>query len=272
MDKAEKPKESWQERRKKIMSLWRNRKIKPLIWINSVCAWVHEKLKAIHFFDIGERLGHLAIIVAVIFYVLEAGERQMQAENQRKAKHYQAWQVITLAQGQQSSGGRIDALQDLNKDEISLFAVDISGAFLPGIKLKDAFLADANLAEAELMFADLSEAYLGGANLSGADLFNANLAEATFINADLTGANIEGADLTQIQDWRAIASIEHANIYGIKNPPDGFIEWAIEHGAVNIGDEEKLRMMIHEKMKAIHENVKSRFEISGNRIDRQRGQ
>jgi hypothetical protein len=30
---------------------------------------------------------------------MEADERRMEAENQRKAKHYQAWQAINAAQG-----------------------------------------------------------------------------------------------------------------------------------------------------------------------------
>ena len=33
-----------------------------------------------------------------------------------------------------------------------------------------------------------------------------------------------------------IKSIESANIYGIENPPDGFIEWATEHGVVSTKD------------------------------------
>ena len=48
-------------------------------------------------------------IGAVIFYFTESGDR-------RKQKHYHAWQVINTAQGKNGSGGRIEALQELNED------------------------------------------------------------------------------------------------------------------------------------------------------------
>lgn len=38
------------------------------------------------------------------------------ADDQRKAKHYQAWQAISDAQGKPGSGGRRTALEDLHKD------------------------------------------------------------------------------------------------------------------------------------------------------------
>jgi len=78
-----------------------------------------------------EYAGRLTVLVAVIFYIVGCPERQRQAENQRKTKHYQAWQVINSAQGKKYSGGRIDALQDLNKEEVDLIGVDIYNAFLP---------------------------------------------------------------------------------------------------------------------------------------------
>jgi len=36
--------------------------------------------------------------------------------------------------------------------------------------------------------------------------------------------------------WQSIKSIRYANIYGVKSPPNGFEEWALEHGAVSIED------------------------------------
>ena len=45
----------------------------------------------------------------------------VQGEGERvKQSHYAAWQLVNSAQGQIVSGGRIDALQDLNKDHVSL--------------------------------------------------------------------------------------------------------------------------------------------------------
>jgi len=210
-------------------------------------------------------------------------ERQ-QALDQRKAKHYQAWQVVVAAQGQRISGGRIEALEDLNSDGISLMGVDISKAYLPMLNLEDADLTganlagaifwDANLAGAYLTDANLAEANLSGANLAGATLFRANLMEAKLYSAilskaNLTGANLSGAKLGSANltganfdkanlrgaflwsygIWWLIESIEFANIYGV-DAPEEFVKWAIEQGgAVSIEDYDEWQKFIDEKKK-----------------------
>ena len=181
----------------------------------------------------------------------------MEAENQRKAKNYQAWQVINAAQGKPGSGGRMDALQDLNREGISLGGVDISKAHLPKLNLENADLTNANLSETCLQFANLTGATLVRANLAGADLRFANLTGANLLAANLTrvflyepnlaGALLYDANLTNIKNWQEIKCIEEANIFGVKNPPDGFIEWATEHGAVSIDEIEELKKLLSEK-------------------------
>jgi len=32
--------------------------------------------------------------------------------------------------------------------------------------------------------------------------------------------------------WERITNIKNANIFGVKNAPQGFVEWAVKHGAV----------------------------------------
>lgn len=278
MGKAEKERESWQELRKKIKHKW----AMPFIFLEWNCERLSVLLKRWAFLEVLEHLGRLAILVAVVSYVMGANERRMQVENQRKAKHYQAWQVINTAQGQMNNAGRIDALQDLNKDMVSLIGVDISKAYLPGLNLENADLraanlaganlneanisganlryanlagADlwhANLAEANLHEANISGANLRYANLAGADLRDANLAEATLVGADLAeadlaGADLAGADLRDIQNWLDIRSVEYARICDVNNPPDGFIEWATEHGAVSIESDREWQDLINEK-------------------------
>ena len=83
------------------------------------------------FLEVLEYLGSFSILFAVILYFTEAGER-------REQKHYQAWQVINTAQGKGGNGGRIDALQELNADNISLIGVDVRDAFLQYIQLDNA--------------------------------------------------------------------------------------------------------------------------------------
>ena len=165
-------------------------------------------------------------LLFTLYYVLPAGAEKRSRE---------AWQTITQAQGQRATAGRIEALEYLSKEAISLAGVDISKAYLQGLNVENADLSDANVVDTNLT----------GANLAGADLTNANLARADLAGAylagaDLSGADLSGADLTNIMDWQNIKSLKGANIYGVKNAPDGFEEWAgaIEQGAVSAESQE----------------------------------
>ena len=192
-----------------------------------------------------EYMGSFSLLFAVIFYFADAPNRLMQ-------KHYQAWQVINTAQGKGGNGGRIDALQELNDDHVALVGVDVADAYLGGLQLEDAEASRANFSSADLRDANFRRARLDDANLNWANLRNADLREARLTgsiwdDADLAGARLDGADveaasfaradlsqtdLNQLKNWRLIKSIRGANIYGVKDPPAGFVEWAREQGAV----------------------------------------
>jgi hypothetical protein len=156
----------------------------------------------------------------------------------RKAANYQAWQVVNGAHGKGGSGGRIDALQDLVANGVSLAGVRLDAAWLEGIvlptahlpqsSLRDANLVGANLTDASLERADLRGARLDGANLRGVFLRAANVAGASLATADLTGA-----DLKDLEGWQEIASIGYANLQGVRNPPPGFLDWALRQGAMD---------------------------------------
>lgn len=184
--------------------------------------------------------------VAVLFGVsqiwLGRGERRA-AEAQaailaRKAANFQAWQVINSAQGKGGSGGRVDALADLIANDVSL----------AGVKLDGAWLEKAQLDDAQLREASFENANLSGASLRGADLQDANLTRVTLVAADLRGASLRGAllreallstadlrdaDLHGLQGWESITSLTYTNIQGVRNPPSGFREWALERGAID---------------------------------------
>ena len=152
----------------------------------------------------------VSIIVAGFTYVREAPEREQE-------KNYQAWQAINTAQGQGGSGGRIEALEDLNNNNQSLVGLSVQYAFLQGIDLEKAeldsadfqvaTLSGANLREASLQGADLRNADLGNsasddtrkANLEGADLENADAREANLSNVNLQGAKLNNADLSDAE-------------------------------------------------------------------------
>jgi len=111
--------------------------------------------------EVLEYLSILSVLVGVIFYFSESGDR-------KKQKHYQAWQVINTAQGKGGSGGRIEALQELNHDHEPLVGVNAEGAFLQGIQLRGANLLRADLEAADLRDSDLEACDLEYANLRSA--------------------------------------------------------------------------------------------------------
>ena len=183
----------------------------------------------------------IALLVAVYQLWARRNERRLvEAEQARlalKAANYQAWAVVNSAQGKGGSGGRIDALQDLNKNGVSLAGVRLEGAWLEGIELRGAKLTRAVLREANLSGAKLSQANLDGADLSGANLTGADLSGAFLKGVDLSGAllgaaDLRGADLVELRGWDSIKSTSYLEIEGIRHAPQGFREWALARGAV----------------------------------------
>lgn len=211
-----------------------------LEWIFQWMAYVLSRWALL---DVLEYLGSLSVLVAVIFYYAESGDR-------RKQKHYQAWQVINTAQGKGGSGGRIEALSELNEDGVALVGVDVSGAFLQGVRLikaglsrsnfETADLRDAILRASDFRFANLHSANLRGADASGANFTNAALMDSDWNDANLAGADLTAADLSDADlrnanlggiRWQRLKAVTSVNIYGVRNAPPGFIDWAMSHGA-----------------------------------------
>src|SRR5579864_1640643 len=231
---------SWSEQKIALKHSW----MLPLIALEWSCQWLAFVLGNWAFLELLEYLGTFSVLVAVIFYFHDA-------DNRLKQRHYQAWQVINTAQGKGGSGGRIEALQELNADRIPLVGVDVSGAFLQGINLAKARLLRANFDSADLRdsdfhLADFTDADLKSANfrgsnlskanflradLSGSDLEEADLADAKLAGANLEDADLSGANLAELQ-WREIASAKNATIEGVKNAPLGFVDWAKQKGAL----------------------------------------
>jgi hypothetical protein len=230
----------WKERRATTRHRW----LIPLLGIDWLWEWFAFFLSNWAFLEVLEYLGSFSILIGVIFWFAESGDRAQQ-------RHYQAWQVINTAQGKGGSGGRIEALEELNRDHISLTGVDVSSAFLQGLSLPHAKLVRASFASADLRdsdfhladltwadlhFAnfrnsDLERSILDHASLREADLSEANLAGSRLDEADLTNADLHDADLRGIA-WQRIAAVMNTNISGVRNPPEGFVPWALRNGAV----------------------------------------
>ena len=88
-------------------------------------------------------------------------------------------------------------------------------------------LASANFRDATFQKADLRNA-----TLQDADLFGANLSEADLEGADLSKADLRNADLRKAK-WQKITDVKLANVFGIKNAPPDFLNWAKQNGAVS---------------------------------------
>jgi len=232
--------EPWNVRRQGLKRRW----TVPLWAFEWFCEWIAYVLSNWSFLEVLEYLSSFGVLIAVIFYFGESGDRL-------KQKHYQAWQVINTAQGKGGNGGRIEALQELNTDAISLVGVDVSGAFLQGIRLQRASLARSNFSvadmrDSDLTFADLSDADLRSANLRhsilrGTNLEHADLTEADLFSADLTGADLSGATLANADlrntnlanlKWSDTLNLKNANIFGVKNAAEGFVAYALKRGAI----------------------------------------
>jgi hypothetical protein len=241
--------EAWSECRAAIKHGW----LVPFAALNFGCEWTAYVLSRWSFLEVLEYLGSFSILIAVIFYFSEAGDRV-------KQKHYQAWQVINTAQGKGGSGGRIEALQELDEDGVALVGVDVGGAFLQGVRLPNAGLTRANLnavdarnsdfQRADLMGANLHSGNFRGSNVSGVNFEDGDLGEADFCSANLSGADLKGAvldgaelgraDLANIK-WQAIKSVKGANVQGVRNAPEGFLAWAAKNGASPGGSDSDCR-------------------------------
>lgn len=223
----------------------------PFHWSEWMCRWLAYWLSGWALLEVLEYVGTLSILIAVISYFAESDLRT-------KQRHYQAWQVINTAQGKGGSGGRIEALEQLNRDGVLLVGLDVSDAFLQRVELEGANLDRANFSSADLRDGSLADAQLEFANLTSGNFRNCNfknadLRDATLQDADLQGANLSDADLARSDlskadlrysdlrnaKWSLIANLKLANIFGVKNAPPDFDRWAIEKGAVSIESDDE---------------------------------
>lgn len=227
-----------------LTSRMKRRWLLPFIAFEWIWDWIAFLLSRWSFLEVLDYLGRFSILVAVIFYFMDSG-------NRIKQKHYQAWQVINTAQGKGGSGGRIEALQELNADGVPLVGVDVSSAFLQGLRLERADLLRANFSAADVRRSDLRSANFTSANLHFANFRESDLEQASFQSADMTNADLWGCDLSgsrlddaDISDadlrfaelrniqWKQLKKVAGANIAGVKDAPDGFVDWALKNGAV----------------------------------------
>lgn len=240
-----------------------------------------ESAKKYAFFQV---VGIIAAIIAVITFHNEVQDRKKQKHYQAWQVIYQAegkksqggrnQALMELNEdnislmGIDLSGGT--SLEGINLSKADLRESNLSNSNLQGINLYKANLWKAKLINADLSVANLKKAHLYSANLSQstiyyaqlnecnmekaelvnailneAELVSVNLKEANFYGSSLTGANLRYANLESIKNWNEIKEIKLANLYGVKNPPDDFVKWAIETmGAVSVESDSDWRKQV----------------------------
>src|SRR5580692_372016 len=134
----------------------RHRCLVPFYYLSWAADWAAYMLGKWPLVELLEYLGSFSILFAAVLYFAGTSDRL-------KQKHYQAWQVINTAEGKGGSGGRLDALQELNHDCVSLIGVDVAGAYLQGLNLEGAQVRRATFAGSDLRDADFRRANLSDA-------------------------------------------------------------------------------------------------------------
>ena len=187
----EKPPETWRHFRQRTRNHWAKHFL-AIDWLFAKSAYALGRMSLLKVLAYAETF---SVLVALIFWIAETGQRRQQ-------KHFQAWQVINTAQGKGGSGGRLDAMEQLNDDHVALVGVDVSKAYLQGVNLDKAELRRATFEDA-----DLRNAHFRKAGLQDAKLHSANLRDADVRSADLTGADLGDTDMTNADLSGAIMSI-----------------------------------------------------------------
>jgi len=121
-------------------------------------------------------------------------------------------------------------LQGIRLDKARLLRANFSVADVREGRLLGADLTDADLRSTNFRGGSLSQAILQGANLENSDLTGADLSGAELAGASLAGADLSHAELRDIR-WEHLARVKNTNIFGVKDAPAGFVDWAMKHGA-----------------------------------------
>jgi uncharacterized protein YjbI with pentapeptide repeats len=212
----------------------------------------------------------ITILWAVGIYIYETDDREQQRINILEAKLFRAWSLINAYEGKSLTGGRKEALETLHSARRPLDHINLSKAYIPGVKLSGASLSYANLTDADLAGADLSKANLYSAelqkawlvkvnlrgavlrkanlhkavlrevDLSDADLRNANLSQAALYDAELGGADLSGTDLRSafLEDATfSRTDLDGANLRGVMSLTCGQLTKAV-HWQNTLRDEE----------------------------------
>ena len=184
----------------------------------------------------------LSVLLSAGHYIVTSPARAKQLETEKRIAHYRDWDVINSSVGKEpTNGARIEALQSLNSDKVKMDRINLEGAVLAEIDLKNAQLESAIFNGADLYRADLQMAKLSGsyfekkANLNSANLKKAELSGVLFTTAYLTETDFEKAKLDLVIFREADlkdANLKDAELCG--NTFNGKYQCADFRGAKNL--------------------------------------
>jgi uncharacterized protein YjbI with pentapeptide repeats len=124
--------------------------------------------------------------------------------------------------------GEIPLDTAMYKFGIDLTHVNLQNVNVSQIDFRKTVLDRANFSGSRIYFGNFNEVALNWADLS-----NSYLRGSDFKKAILHAVDLRNADLSNIE-WNERTLVAFANIHGVKNAPDGFIEWALDNGAVSM--------------------------------------
>jgi len=187
-----------QEEKQALGSWWKA----PLYRFEKSVEKFSQFLDEMDLFRVIGKLTSLSIILGVITFLAEIPQRAERQATEQKRANYEAWQIVRTNQEQTANGGRVDAIQDLNKRNVNLSGLDVEKAILIGIDLEGAELVAATFRDGVLFQANLQNANLDGVDFRNVDMRRANLRNTRLWDANFEGANLEnvnfaGAELYQ---------------------------------------------------------------------------
>ncbi|MEB3318000.1 MAG: pentapeptide repeat-containing protein [Cyanobacteriota bacterium] len=176
---------------------------------------LHRRLTMLSIFPLLEQVAKLSIIAATVLFLTECRQRGREGRSHLIGTHYAAWNVINGHDANTpSSGGRTEAIEFLSEEGQDLSGINLSQAWLTGIRLNPHLLPNlwpmprflgANFEGARINNGDLRHVNLTFANFKNSVFFydnppgkgfeHANLSRANFAGADLEGVSFKGTDL-----------------------------------------------------------------------------
>jgi uncharacterized protein YjbI with pentapeptide repeats len=171
--------------------------------------WVEQKpyLKAILILaSIG------ALVGGPVIWLLSRGD-------EREEQIREAWNVINDSHGKDGDRGRRKALEALAGFGVSLAGVDIGGAIIGELNLKNANLFKTNLDGVVLDSANLSGTNLATASVVGAQFYNTDLRYArldstSFIGTTLYQVSLDSSSVRKAH-WDSVTMNEYTTAHGV---------------------------------------------------------